>query len=355
MGGDGPRRRAGAVLALAILVLPGPRAVPAGADLAYDEELFAARLFAAPALVRVQSSWAPAEPGEPGPPATTCTGFLVHTDGFVVTAGRCVDPDHSRAGERTVTVTIGDGVADHAPVVAAVLEARTGPGDDVALLGVPGRDLVPLVVARSSPAKGKVLVSGFPATAPVTDGDRAESFETELHARTVEVDEVPDVRISRAVGDGLLGGPVVDARGAVVGVSSRTGGEGSPTFTRVTSAERVMALLRRHRVENHLGPVGEAAREGVRVYATFDWDAATEALERALALNPNLPTIQRLRERAAYEVLFQVPSRDRKAPWALVAVAIAGVGTGVVGLLLLRRRRKARLDLSPSLPTSPLA
>ena len=303
-------------------------------------------LLMAPSLVRVQSSWeAPAgRGGQPGSHTTTCTGFVVHPDGYLVTAGHCVQPPSGATSKSSVTVTIGDGVADHTPVTAQVLEAHTAAGNDVALLKVPARNLVPVTLADDVDVSNEqVVVSGFLARiTTITKGDDASKLDGELRTVAAGAGATPAYRLGQVFDEGIAGAPVAGIEGVVLGVASTSDSSATPAFTAVTPVPRIRALLRRHDVANVLGPAGTTFREGMQIFGRYDWRNAVAPLEQALAINPNLPTVERLKGTASYEALWQGGgSRDDSGdsfPW--IPVMAAGAGFVIVGGFLLRRRRR---------------
>jgi hypothetical protein len=162
-----------------------------------------------------------------------CSGVLIDDQGTVATAYHCV-----ASGHRSRVLT-RDGHEHRGKVLAA------RPRDDLALLSVPSLagKLRPLQVRDEAPPQGeRVYGLGHPF-APAAD--RTDAMEGMLLWSVTEgiVSAVGPrlIQTDAALNPGNSGGPVVDAQGRVVGITSRKLGGDNIAF--LASAEALSALV----------------------------------------------------------------------------------------------------------------
>jgi hypothetical protein len=151
------------------------------------------------------------------------SGFVVNADGVVATNFHVVAP--TRMPGWTLTVAGGDGAALPAEVIA------TFPGEDLALLRVPGLDRPPVTFAAVDdrlPDKGlEVAALGFPGAADRLGPQDEASLSSGAVARVFRAGwsmggpVVPIIQHSAATNPGNSGGPLVDRCGRVIGVNSQ--------------------------------------------------------------------------------------------------------------------------------------
>jgi putative serine protease PepD len=148
-----------------------------------------------------------------GTSTATGTGFVVSSDGLVVTN------DHVVAGANAITVKIGDGSTQKATVVGA------DPSTDLALLRVStnGHKLTPLKLADSS----KVQI-GDPTFAIGNPFGLDRTLTTGVISATQRQIDAPDgfsingvIQTDAALNPGNSGGPLLDDAGEVIGVNSQ--------------------------------------------------------------------------------------------------------------------------------------
>lgn len=162
------------------------------------------------------------------------SGFFLTGDGLVLTAAHVV-----LGGEGPITVTTDDGVAHPAEIVGYD-ETR-----DLALLRASGSDFEALPLAASAPSVGDPVVA-IGNSRGAFDGGRAGRV-TALNASLDATFPSGLVASSMPLAPGDSGGPVLNARGEVVGVStaiSMSDGRFSSYFVPVTSTSAILNDLR---------------------------------------------------------------------------------------------------------------
>ena len=317
-----------------------------------------------------------------------CTGFVVNPDGYIGTAGHCVDYDltvkndllsqvvdwaytngyyeaepstetiatfarhwridgATRNGRPDVDVSVAYGVSVSGEPSGKALPARVvgvRPMDqgDVALLKIEAKDLTVLPLSdNAETGVGTQIVSvGYPASVDlVTDANFNPSFkEGSISAeKTIEGGLLPVYEISAPVSGGMSGGPTTDLQGRVIGVNSfNISGETQP-FNFVQPAANLQELMRAEGVENTLGPVTDDYRAGLAAYYAGDRDAAIDDFEQVLATVPSHQFAQDYLKKAQSLTASGFPL------WilGLAAVALLAVAGIVVAVVLTRRRSSA--------------
>jgi serine protease Do len=319
-----------------------------------------------------------------------CTGFVVNPDGYIATAGHCVDPDGGKDAireqaaqwalenyysstfltaedvvgdyrvdilgddnqvlhnqvEREVGVSWGasvSGVKVQKKQPARVLAFQEFDEGDGALLKVDETELNAIELADTAGVEinSGVVAIGYPAIIDsFTDPDLTPTFDAGnvSSIKTIAGGLLSVFQLSAELSGGMSGGPTVDAEGRVIGVNSAHF-VGEP-FNYAVPAERISELLASAGVDNTVSETTETYRDGIRAYFAGDRDAAVTALERVTEEQPANGLAQSYLAKAR-----ALPSpEDSSSSWALwagvaggVVVAIAG---GVGALVLLVRRMR---------------
>lgn len=340
--------------------------------------------------------------GHPYELSVTCTGFGVNPDGYVATAGHCVDttsPNGIRAefiaavAKEVVAAVPGvtledainfgtanwtvEGQAKGSPIdtqisvvtgsvqgggkgqalPARVVDSRPFDQGDVALLKVETTDLPSVELATDADVQiGTPLLSiGYPASADaVTDPSLEPSNKDGQVSSKKTVGSVPVYETSAALTPGMSGGPTVDLEGHVLGLNSFMPAGESQAFNFIAPASGLSELLSRNGVHNELGPEDKAFRAALDDYYAGHYTAAIAGFDKLLQVDPQHAQATQFRTMAAKarDKFGDVPVAPAPAPssglpldlspvafWSIVGGGGAlAVGLGVLLVVLVRRR-----------------
>ncbi len=346
---------------------------------------------------------------------TQCTGFVVNPDGWVATAGHCVDPTSGKEAvrraaaawalesgyytdafgltvddvmktyrvdilddggqvarnkvDRQVSVSWGasvSGVDVQKKHAARVVDYQSFDEGDGALLKVDATDLNAIGLADTDGVEinSGVVAVGYPAIIHAfTDPDLTPTFDAGAVSsiKTVADGLLSVFQLSAELSGGMSGGPTVDEAGNVIGVNSaRLVGE---PFNYAVPAERIEELLAGAGVENTVSPVTLTYREGIRAYFEGDRATAVASLTEVLDEQPANGLAEKYLAKAE-----KLPEPAPAPEEGLSVWVVAGGGAAVVGLLgggtilaLVLRRRGRRTAPAPvpgpfpPAPPSPVA
>lgn len=392
-------RRPGLLGANVIGVLSATLAVPAMAvaqPVAGADERAAA--IARPAVVVVEVHWhgwvrdtrtGEVFGGVDGYQVTaSCTGFAVHADGHIVTAGHCVDPgpeggggtlfrlaarelvDAGRASGVGPAATalaehaVAEGATDGSPVRREVLVHRgtvyggqvvddTLPAEvvdvlpasegDVAVLGI-DRGLLPalaVAVGDGPPVGASILAVGYPGAADqISDPTLEPSVKDGVVSNRRTAGGVPFYEVSASATGGMSGGPVIDHSGAVIGLVSHRPGDEGQGFTFVASASSILQLLDRAGVPHGLGPIDRNFQAGLDRYFAGRPAGAIVYFDAVLAASPTHQQATEFRRLAEHAEPQPADDTDPLLPW-IVAAGAAAILFGIAGTALLLFRLSA--------------
>ncbi|MFR9804008.1 trypsin-like peptidase domain-containing protein [Pseudonocardia sp. RS010] len=346
--------------------------------------------------------------GQPLSLNATCTGFGVNPQGYIATAGHCVDTtsaDGVRAdfiqmvaqdvAASTPGLTVQDvvayglanwtveGEAKGSPIDAqysAVIGSGTGSGaegkvvparlvdfrpatqGDVALLKIESSDLpsVQLGGETDTAVGTPVLSIGYPAAADaVTDPTLEPSNKDGQISTRRTMGSVPFYETSASLSPGMSGGPTVDLEGEVLGINSAHLPD-DQAFNFIAPATGLTELLARNGVQNQLGPNDTRYRDALANYYAGHYTDAIAGFERLLLVDPDHGQAQQFKTEAAKAkerfgdtpVAPAAQQSDETGPWGLTPwlfwTIVGGAAALVVGGIALgaalRRRRKGGED-----------
>jgi serine protease Do len=333
--------------------------------------------------------------GNPFGITVRCTGFSVTPDGYIGTAGHCVDPDFQRAaivrfaaeglagqGGKTVDQWVDFGTANWLvegqqkgtlpdreflvsgagqrdkgvkPLPARVLDFRPLGEGDVALLKVelngktvPAAELAP----NAEPQVGDpILAVGYPAS---TDNVTDFTLDPVVKSGTISARETwktqPLFQVSAPMSKGMSGGPTVDLQGRVIGLNSFSPVGEQQAFNFISPVQGLKELIARNGVQPKLSPADAAFRNGINSYFSGNYGDAINNFDNALAIAPQYPGAFDMRTSAVKlraETGGTGSSSGGMKPWMWLAggvVVAALIGGGVLVYALSRR------DKEPALP-----
>lgn len=338
---------------------------------------------------------------------TTCSGWIADPNGYVVTAGHCVDDQSMAYGGRGLIVqaavaqiatdvgltaaeaqsmlTYGyqnwtvegsdkgsppdrvvgvyqtkaaSGVSVTEPMQAKVVDVEAFTKGDVALLKVESKSAMPaLTLAATQPATGsQVIAAGYPGSVSDTvDPSNDPSMKDgSVSAETRTVAGVPFTEISAATSSGMSGGPVVDLQGHVVGTVSWSPGVETQAFNFMTATSSLRELTSRNGVTSTISATDQAYRDGLTAYFAGKYHDAVKKFDAVLALEPAHAMAQEYKQLS----IQNYPS-EKKASSSNTTLYV-GIGAGVVvlavvvaGFLLIKRRRAGTTGAALSTAPGP--
>jgi serine protease Do len=355
--------------------------------------------------------------GQPFQWATRCSGFVVNPDGYIVTAGHCVDPGEEGARDEALRQAVQwlidngwaykkdfqywldeahlswtvegkeagsdpdleirvqhgtalSGKKASATSTARVVDFKPWSEGDVALLKIEESDLPTLLLAPASDiAIGTPVLSvGYPgSTDTVTDQSLDPTFKDgEISAKKTRGGGLlPVYETSAPLSGGMSGGPTVDMAGDVVGVNSFSPAGETQEFNFITPSSLVSEMMAQNGVTNELGPIDEAYRAGVDAYFSGDYQTAIDKFDQALALSPSHKQAQEFKIEAT-KALQNQPSPtgggtegSTGGGGGFPVVAIVGIAVAVLVILglvfFVSRRKKAPAAPAPAQPLQAVA
>jgi S1-C subfamily serine protease len=316
--------------------------------------------------------------------STRCSGFVVNPNGYIFTAGHCVDKGEEGArgtalefavqwlidqgyiykrdfqywldeahllwgvegqekgSEPDLEIFVQRGIAAGGLQTGEAFPARLvdyspwSEGDG-ALLKIEETDLPTLLVAPStSIAIGTpILAVGYPgSTDAVTDASLEPTFKDgQVNAeKTREGGLLPVYEISAALSGGMSGGPTVDLNGDLVGVNSFGIVGETEAFNFITPGSIVTEMMAQNGVANELGPIDVAYREGVDAFFQGDYQTAIAKFDEVLALSPTHPQAQELKVEAT-KLATAAPSTPPPSAGGGEGTADEGGGFPVVAIV----------------------
>jgi serine protease Do len=321
----------------------------------------------------------------------TCTGFVVNPDGWVATAGHCVDPasadelildkaaidfidqfpDSSQARdpvetlawlrenarvegatagrgpEISITLLYGTGTKVAGKMPANVVDFRPINKGDVALIKVEKHDMPSSQLGTDADVSigTSILSVGFPqSTERVTDRSLDPTNKSGKVSKKSTMKTMPEYEIDAAITQGMSGGPTIELDGKVIGINS-FGPTGEPqSFNFVAPADSLAAILVGKGVKSMLGPADVFYRKGLEHYYSGHYSDAIKNFDQALSMSPDYPGLADLRTSAVnlrrqYGDMSVLHSSNLL--WYIVSgvLLVICVG-GYVAFMVLRNRRQ---------------
>lgn len=338
-----------------------------------------------------------------------CTAFAVNPDGWVATAGHCVDPDSAkalilkRAANEYITefpdapgagdaatafewlqknARVEGDAPEHRPQVSLALMYGTGNNvagkvaatvvdfrplgkGDVALLHVDKHNLPSSELATDADVSigTSILAVGFPeSTRKITGPSMDPTNKSGKVSKKSALESNPVYEIDAAVTEGMSGGPCVALNGKVIGVNSFAPiGEPQP-FNFITPADTVAELLASKGIKPRLGAADVSYRKGLDQYYSGHYTEAIGDFDLTSAMSPDYPGVVELKASAAnlrqqYGDLSTF--RGAKLLWYIAGgiVLVLAVAAGLT-LMVLRSGRPdeppkaSGLQLVPAVPAA---
>lgn len=322
----------------------------------------------------------------------TCTAFVVNPDGWVATAGHCVDPETAkqlilkraaseyvahypdspvgqnpgatldwltknarvegqtpdRGPEISLMLGYGTGTKLAEKLPATVVDFRPMGKGDVALLKVQKHNLPSSELATDADVSigAPVLAVGFPETTQrVTGMSLDPTNKSGKVSKKSTIESSPVYEIDAPVAEGMSGGPTVELNGKVIGVNS-FGPVGEPQpFNFIAPADSLAALLAGKGVKPMLGPADLYYRQGLNHYFSGQYSDAIYDFDQALALSPDYPGVADLKTSAANlrQQYGDAPVFLRSKPvWYMVSGVLLLLTVGGWVTFMVRRSRRQR-------------
>jgi S1-C subfamily serine protease/ribosomal protein L40E len=324
---------------------------------------------------------------------TQCSGFVADPDGYVVTAGHCLDPElagdsaiqlrakqlyqqnqdffeekgislaqliayakknwqvegrddgSTLVPKAEVIVPSGDNSDDPVTYQAEVVDVDAT--NDVGLLHIDATGLPALSLADEDDIEigESIFAVGFPGLRDsVTDPSLRPTFKSGSISdtgATRDQGDVPIYETSAPMSQGMSGGPTVNAEGEVVGINS-FGTNLNNDFNWIAPSHLVEDMLEANDVDGALGQTDVLYRQALAAFYSDDFRTAAAKLQAVLAEVPEHPIALALVEEARENAQSQ-PLSDEPGPvLPLAPVGIAMAILATLGVSFLMGRTFAR-------------
>lgn len=326
-----------------------------------------------------------------------CTAFVVNPDGWVATAGHCVDPasatllilkraaveyqsefpdapessdpattlewlqknarvegDTPGQGPHvSVTLMSGTGTKLADKVVANVVDFRPLGKGDAALLKVAKRNLPSSELATDADVTigTPVLAVGFPeSTQSVTGASLDPTYKSGKVNKKSIAGSNPAYEIDAALTEGMSGGPTIGLDGKVVGLNSfAPAGETQP-FNFIAPADGIAAILVSKGVKPMLGPADRIYRKGLTDFYAGHYTDAINEFDQTAAMSPGYPGLDDLKTNAA-NLRQQYGDASllsgRNLLWYIIISVVSVIGIGAALTFVGLKVRRPAPDVQP--------
>ncbi|MBW4617703.1 MAG: trypsin-like peptidase domain-containing protein [Desmonostoc vinosum HA7617-LM4] len=194
--------------------------------------------------------------------------------------------------------------SDALPFEIKVSGAPVGQGKDVAVIKVEIKNAPVLKLADSEQVQiqNKIVAMGYPGINPdiLDNTSFAEATITsgEISAKKRLADGSPVFQISASVTHGNSGGPVLNSKGEVIGMTTFGGepvnGQEVSGFAFAFTSNTIMEFVRQAGVGNEKGVVDELYRDGLQFYSQGAYTQAIEKFETVKRLFPQHSEVNKL-------------------------------------------------------------
>ncbi|WP_094360094.1 trypsin-like peptidase domain-containing protein [Mycobacterium marinum] len=332
-----------------------------------------------------------------------CTAFTVNPDGWLATAGHCVDPQSARdlifehaasdyvkqfpdspealnpvgavqwlrknarvegetaeqGPEVSITVLYGSGAKVAATMNADVVDFRPIDKGDVALLRVDRRNMPSSELTTDADVSigTRILAVGYPkSTQDITDPSLDPTYKSGTVSKKSLRQTIPEYEIDAPISDGMSGGPTIELNGKVIGLNSFRPASESQPFNFVAPVAGLAALLAAKGVVPTLGPADLSYRKGLDLYYSGHYTAAIKEFDTALSMSPDFPGLVDLRT-SAVNLRQQYGDvsvlRGSNLMWYIGLVVVLAVGGGVTFTVLRSRRQRSAASPVPDFQPIP--
>lgn len=186
--------------------------------------------------------------GQPVPQRGVGTGFIIDSEGHIITNNHVITLDGDQPAER-ITVTLSDGRRFPARIVGH--DRPT----DLAVLDIDAQGLTPAILGNSSQLRVGEEVVAIGNALDLPGGPTVTTGVVSALGRLIQEDPftIPDaIQTDAAINPGNSGGPLVNAFGEVVGITTAVvgGAEGIGFAVAIDTAKPIVAeLMENGRVE----------------------------------------------------------------------------------------------------------
>jgi len=343
---------------------------------------------------------------------TTCSGFIANPDGYVITAGHCVDDQSMRYGGKGLIINAAiaeltshgnwsasevadlrnyayqnwtvegtdkgsppdrvvgvfptvavSGIPVTTPLRANVISVRSFDKGDVALLKTNSQMPMPALAVAPGPTPSdgtQVVAVGYPGSVTENvDPSTEPSMKDGRVSGEQNVNGVPFTEISAATSAGMSGGPAVDMQGRVVGTVSWTPGNETQEFNFITDTSTIRDIPASNGVNNRLSQTDQAYRAGLADYFAGKYHAAVKEFDKVLAMEPDHALALKYKRLAITNYPKEPVTAPKKTSGSNTLLFVL-IGAGVLVLALagtaavvIRKRRRggaAGAKLPPGTP-----
>jgi serine protease Do len=280
--------------------------------------------------------------------AARCSGFAVSNDGYIVTAGHCVDPGVDGVGlsffeeiakryveagvvKQSDAPALVQNMVDNAEVegksagdpavrkvfaqrgvaksgltageamAARVVSFRPVSDGDVALLKVEKSNQPMVKLADSSDVSvgTDVLAIGYPASADaISDATFEPSNKDGKISNKRTENGLPFYETSAATTQGMSGGPVANLNGEIIGLISHGPAGEKQAFNFLAASSLIAEGLGKSGVNNDLGKIDKDYRDGLDAYYAGRYTSAIEKFDAVLVAVPSHAQAQEFQQKA---------------------------------------------------------